>query len=84
MPISQKTILSLYGELHALTYAIETAYNDIAAARAMMQGRELARREEAILGALRSRATAAERAAIDTIIEDAPKIEVNPLTGDIE
>lgn len=83
MPITQKTILALYGELHALSYAVEAAYNEIAEAQKTYSDFGLARSGVRTLEELRSKATQAERAAIEVILEDAPKIQINPITGDI-
>jgi hypothetical protein len=83
MPISQKTVLALYGELHQLAYATEDAYNALYEALGDIQEPQAAQKVLAIIAALRGRATAAERAAIDTLMTDAPRLGVNPITGEI-
>lgn len=83
MPITQKTVLALYGELHQLAYATEDAYNALYAALADIQEPQAAAAVLKIIGELRHRATAAERAGIDTLMQDAPRINVNPINGDV-
>lgn len=83
MPITQKTVLALYGELHQLAYATEDAYNLLYEALGGIQEPQAAAQLLRIITALRQRATEAERAAIDTVLTDAPRLGVNPITGEI-
>lgn len=83
MPITQKTVLALYGELHQLAYATEDAYNLLYAALADIQEPQAAAAVLKIISDLRHKATDAERAGIDTLMSDAPRLGVNPITGEI-
>lgn len=82
MPISTITVLSLYGELHTLIQAIERTTSALQAMRAEIPGLTT---REALLQLtidLRAAGIAAERAAIEVVMRDAPRVKINPLTGE--
>lgn len=82
MPISQLTVLALYGELRNAVLAIETATSEIYELRTVMTYGERIARTEALCVKLRAAGIGAERAAIELILQDAPAININPLTGE--
>jgi hypothetical protein len=82
MPISTITILALYGELRELALAVETISNDLPGI-AELEG--IGNISEALWqtrSELRAAINSAERAAIEVIMRDAPRIHINPLTGE--
>ena len=81
MPISQKTILAIYGDLCDLVEKIETLANQ---ATQLELFPDTSSREEALrLTAvnLHASAKAAQEDAIRAILGEAPEIEINPITG---
>ncbi len=82
MPISQLTVLALYGELRNLVLSIERETYAMAAAEKLPGhgGMRTARIES--LTRLKAAAMSAEQGAIAVILTDAPAIDINPLTGE--
>jgi hypothetical protein len=83
MPISQKTILSIYGDLCTLVEGLE-ALREAANEPDMFIAAE--GRLTALLAALEALAASGHRlqqSAIEEIVGEAPEYEVNPITGRI-
>jgi hypothetical protein len=82
MPISQLTVLALYGELYNLVAAVDRLKRASASPNRDQTFYEMLRdlREEIDLAA--SRASRAQAAAIEIVLRDAHGIEINPLTGE--
>lgn len=84
MPISQKTILAIYGDLCDLVEKIETLANQ---ATQLELFPDVSSREEHVrlqVVNLWTSAKAAQEDAIRAVLGEAPELEVNPLTGRID
>lgn len=84
MPISQKTILAIYGDLCDLVEKIETLASQ---ATQLELFPDVSSREEHLrLQALNLHVAAksAQEDAIRAILGEAPELEVNPLTGRVD
>lgn len=82
MPISQLTVLALYGELRNLVTRIEMSAEILyQMSRHEPDETKRARIYTQVAG-LRSDCLLAERAAIGVILADAPQIKIDPLTGE--
>lgn len=84
MPISQATILAIYGDLCDLVEKIETLANQ---ATQLELFPDVSSREEALrLTAvnLYMSAKSAQQDAIRHVLGEAPEYEINPLTGRID
>lgn len=81
MPISQKTVLAIYGELCDLADMAEKLRN-LAAQGDLFTAPRVRRLEvEADMRKLLLRVDTAQRNALAAILHDEPDTEVNPLTG---
>lgn len=84
MPISQATILAIYGDLCDLVEKIDTAHTQATEPDLFMS---LEGRASAVfigLEQLKAAAHDAQRQAIAHIISDDPRLEVNPITGRLD
>lgn len=84
MPISQKTILAIYGDLCDLCEKVETLANQ---ATQLELFPDVTSREEHVrlqVVNLWQSAKAAQEDAIRAILGEAPELEVNPLTGRVD
>jgi len=84
MPISQKTILSIYGDLLILVTGIENLRELYLQPDLLIEPPEREIVFGTALAALADRARDASKAALETIMEEAPDLSVNPLTGAID
>lgn len=83
MPISQETLLLIYGELRQLVDRIE-ALATVTDLKFSSGRRAVAPAElRQAIKALTSEARLAQRVAIARLLDDEPQIEVNPLTGEV-
>lgn len=84
MPISQATILAIYGDLCDLVEKIETVKNQATQPDLWWQPGELQPALIKQIEALYASAHDAQRQAITHIMADEPKLHVHPLTGRID
>lgn len=84
MPITQTTVLALYGEVRAMVLLAERAAEFLVEASANTQDEALRRSYSQQIQLLRGASHDAERHAIEVLMEDAPKLRINPLDGSIE
>ncbi len=84
MPISQITVLALYGELRRAISLIEQAAVTLNVDKSMNRATDLQRSMADLSSGLLMRAREIERAGIAVLLQDAPQIKVNPLTGEAE
>lgn len=81
MPISQTTVLALYGELRAVTLLIEREAEWLLELAAQQETDEASETIVQRLTAMRRASQAAERHAIEIMLEEVPRVKINPLTG---
>ena len=84
MPITQSTVLALYGELRALVLLVEREAEWLLEAAAAAGDTQLAEDLNMRVRTMRQVAHDAERHGIEVLMEDAPKLKINPLDGSIE
>lgn len=84
MPISQKTILLVHGELTQLAAKIEQLYDDALKAGETRTFKELASYQRYLLGELRKASQEAHMRAIAALLDDEPSLPINPLTGELK
>lgn len=81
VPISQKTILIIYGLLVELAEYTESALDSVEQP-AFMPGLAGSTVDPVVaLEGLRKRAWDAQREAVELLLRDDPKVEINPITG---
>lgn len=84
MPITQQTLLLVYGELSDLVEAIDKI-NALTTLRFTNGKKAVTATELAkAIARLRSDALLAQRSAIGAMLEAEPTISINPLTGAVE
>ena len=81
MPISQKTILAIYGDLCDVVEAIERLRQAALQGDLFLADAEARARVETLVQEAYRVAYDAQRAAIEHMIADEPAIAVHPLTG---
>lgn len=84
MPISQKTILAIYGNLCELADACEVSLQALLQPDLLDPSSGGPAKAETIVRDLRQRAYDAQREAISAMLADDPTISVNPLTGHLD
>jgi hypothetical protein len=82
MPISQLTVLALYGEMFNLVSKVEMTAELLSRYAVTTRSEALREALEKQAAGLRADCKEAQRHAIETILEDAPSISINPLTGE--
>jgi hypothetical protein len=81
MPISQATILAIYGDLCDLVEKIETTYNQAHQPDLFAGAKDANEAVRLALGNLLVAAKGAQEDAIAGLLRDEPTIHVNPITG---
>lgn len=81
MPISQRTMLTIYGNLCDVLEAVERLHMQASQGELFEATTATAERTRAMVAEAYRIAYRAQRQAIDQILHDEPEIEVNPLTG---
>jgi hypothetical protein len=84
MPITQTTVLALYGELRAMVLLIEREAEHQLEFAAFLRPSPAYDEQMERIKAMRQAAHDAERHGIEVLMEDAPKLKINPLDGSIE
>lgn len=84
MPISQATILAIYGDLCDLVEKIDTLRSLALQGNLFTKTEDRERLATAYIEGLYDAAKDAQRLAIDHIMRDDRKIRVNPLTGRLD
>lgn len=84
MPITQATLLMIYGQLNDLLSEAERAVNNVQEQHSKHGPRAAGLAAIVELKALRRAADNAQRTAVGHMLADDPSIEINPLTGEIE
>lgn len=84
MPISQATILAIYGDLCDLIEKIETLDRQAFQPGLFDSPKERTKRVYDAIGMLRASAAQVHRQAINHITRDDPALELNPITGRLD
>lgn len=84
MPISQATILAIYGDLCDLVEKVETLHNQMTQPDLFTKRSDRNAAMHKGLQAIFEAAKASQRDAINHMMADDPEIEVNPLTGRLD
>lgn len=82
MPISQETLLLIYGELRTLVDRIELLEIQARLPVEPRRGGLRAIKLSDGIKALATEARLAQRVAIARLLDDAPSVEIDPLTGE--